>query len=111
MNVNLDKYWDEQKPTITVFGKEYAVDNDYKKVLGLQKFEADMATGKDVSREFLAFALVDGENAADDILAHKIPFAFFQTLYFGVTAAMTGQTYEDVKKAAKDAQKRATFRG
>lgn len=111
MNVNLDKYWDEQKPTITVFGQKYAVDNDYKKVLGMQKFESEMATGKDISREFLAFALVEGENAADDILAHKISFDFFQKIYYGVAAAMTGQTCEDVLKAAKDAQKRATFRG
>ncbi len=102
MNINLDKYFDTQKPSITVFGKTYPVDNDYKKVLAMQNM-SDLKADEDGVRQFLATALVGGEQAADEIMAHNIPFPAFQQLQTAVVAAMTGQSMEAVEKASKKA--------
>lgn len=109
MNINIDKYIDNSKPKVTIFGKDYEVDNDYKKVLGLQDFEAKAQIGEDISHEFLSYALVGGEKAADEILSHKFSFDFFQTIQMGVSGAMTNQTIDQIKKNAEDAQKKSTF--
>lgn len=112
MNVNLDKYYDTHRPTITLFGKEYAVDNDYKKTIGIQKVAEASMQSEDGVRKMLEYALVDGKKAADEVLTHPIPFGFFTTIQYGLVAAMTGQTYEQVKEAADaEIKRRASFRG
>ena len=100
MNINLDKYFDTQKPSITVFGKTYPVDNDYKKVLAMQSM-SDLKTDEDGVRQFLSSALTGGEQAADEIMAHSIPFPAFQQLQTAVVAAMTGKSMEEIETAAK----------
>lgn len=113
MNVNLDTYFDAQKPTVTVFGRAYEVDNDYKKVLAAQRKFTGIQPGADsgaLMRELLTDALTGGRQAAEDILAHNMPFAFWNLLQFGVLAAMTGKSVEQLRETARQAQTGATFR-
>lgn len=113
MNVDMDAYFDTQKPTIKVFGNAYEVDNDYKKVLAAQrKFAAPRsdADSDTIMRELLTDNLVGGKQAADEILAHDMPFAFWNLLQFGILAAMTGKTVEQLREAGEKAQKDAQFR-
>lgn len=113
MNIDLDAYFDLQKPTIKIFDKVYEVNNDYKKVLAAQqKFslprpDADSAA---VMRELLEDNLMGGQQAADEILAHDMPFAFWNLLQFGVLAAMTGRPVEQLREAAEKARNDASFR-
>lgn len=113
MNVDMDTYFDTQKPTIQLFGTVYEVDNDYKKVLAAQrKFSAPRPEmdSNTIMRELLIDNLVDGKKAADAILAHDMPFAFWRLLQFGILAAMTGQTVEQLREAAEKPQQDAQFR-
>lgn len=117
MNVNLDKFFDAQKPTITVFSKTYQVDNDYKKVIGIQAL--GMAIDKKGAqqdntgglRSFLEYSLVDGKAAADEILSHSFGFEFYNRIINGITAAMTGKTLEEVEEIKKAAMAGGRFPG
>lgn len=104
MNVNLDKYFDTQKPTITIFGKAYDVDNDYKKVLGVQGLAADLGNDVKSMKKFLTYSLVKGETAANEILSHSMPFPVLEKLQFAIVAAMTGEKMEEIEKQFKEAQ-------
>lgn len=112
MNVDLDAYFDTQKPTIKVFDTLYEVDNDYKKVLAAQrKFSAvrpETDSGA-VMRELLTDNLTGGKQAADEILAHDMPFAFWSLLQFGILAAMTGKTVGQLRESAEKVQRDAQF--
>jgi hypothetical protein len=110
MNINIDKYFDEHKPTVTIFGKSYEVDNDYKKVIGLQEFDDASRKGKDITRDYLEYALIGGKTSADDILAHDFSFEFFTNIQYGIMAAMTGKSLESVKQTA-ERQAAYSFRG
>lgn len=113
MNVDLDAYFDTQKPALTIFGHVYEVDNDYKKVLAAQRKFAAPHPGADsgeMMRELLTDNLVGGRQAADEILAHDMPFAFWNLLQFGVLAAMTGKTVDELREAAENARKEPSFR-
>ena len=113
MNVNLDQFFDAQKATFMIFGKVYEVDDDYKKVLGMEAFgktlDQQKDEVKDSLREFLIYALVDGEKAAGEILSHKISFSMYNTIINGITAAMTGRTIEEVESAKKEALENGRF--
>lgn len=117
MNVNLDKFFDSQKPGITLFGKTYQVDNDYKKVIGMEaigtSIDSKSNKGDDTGglRKFLEYSLIDGKNAADDILSHSFGFDFYNTIINGITAAMTGRTIEEVEKMKKEALSGGRFPG
>lgn len=102
MNINLDSYTEQLHPKITVFGKTYEVDSEYKKVMSLQNF-AENLQGDDSSamREFLAYTLCRGEAAADEILSHPMPFQLVQKLQIGVLAAMTGVPMETMEQQMK----------
>ena len=104
MNVNLDEFFDAQKPTITIFGKVYEVDNDYKKVLSVQTIANNLNGDVDTLGKFLSSALVDGKAAADEILSHNIPFPLIEKLVLGVTAVMTGKDMKVLEQAAKEAE-------
>lgn len=104
MNVNLDKYFDGQKPTITIFGKSYDVDNDYKKVLGVQELASGLENDVSSMKKFLTYALVGGEAAADEILSHSMPFPILEKLQFAVVAAMTGEHMEEIEKQFNEAR-------
>ncbi len=105
MKINLDSYYEEQKPTIVVFGKEYEVVNDYKKVLAFFKKKEQIQDTEESIKEFISFALVDGDKAASEILSNNFGFEFFQKIILGISACMTGQTIEQL-----EAQKDAGFR-
>lgn len=111
MNVNLDQFFEAQKPTITIFGKSYAVDDDYKKVVGMQQFgqKVDQTDETGGLHAMLEYVLVDGKAAADEILAHHFSFTVYSKIASALTAAMTGKPIEDVEKAAQDAQAGARF--
>ena len=104
MNVNLDEFFDAQKPTITIFGKVYEVDNDYKKVLSIQTMADHLEEDADSVNKFLSFALIGGKAAADEILSQGIPFPMFEKLVFAVTAVMTGKDMKMIEQAAKEAE-------
>ncbi|MFT8888623.1 MAG: hypothetical protein ABF449_05755 [Ethanoligenens sp.] len=113
MNVDMDAYFDTQKPTIKIFGNAYEVDNDYKKVLAAQRKFAAPRSDEDsgaIMRELLTDNLAGGKQAADEILAHDMPFAFWNLLQFGILAAMTGKTVEQLREAGEKSQKDAQFR-
>lgn len=111
MNIDLDKYIDRKRPTITIFGKAYDVDNDYKKVLGvfglIDRLKED---DPDSVKKFLSYALMGGEKAADEILSHAIPFPLFTKLQAAIVAAMTGREMKDIEKAMKQAEQAPSFR-
>lgn len=117
MNVNLDKFFDAQKPSVTLFGKTYQVDNDYKKVIGIQALGAAIdkkdAKQDDTGglRKFLEYSLIDGKAAADEILSHSFGFEFYNKIINGITAAMTGKTLEEVEKVKKAAMADGRFPG
>ena len=103
MNINLDQYVDQARPAITIFGKSYEVDSDFKKVLGMQKLASELKGDTDSIRSFLSFALAGGEAAADEILSHGMPFSLLQKLEIAVMAAMTGRQMEELEEqTAKD---------
>ena len=104
MKVNLDAYYEEQKPSIVVFGKEYGVVNDYKKVLAFFKKKEQIKDTEESIKEFISFGLVDGEKAANEILSNEFGFEFFQKIILGISACMTGQSIEVL-----EAQQAATF--
>lgn len=101
MNIDLSKYYDAQKPTITVFGKAYEVDDDHKKVLGFFQMRQKVKDDEDSFQKILSYVLVDGEKAAEEILSHKMSFSFLSKIVEGVTACMTGQSIEALEAAAK----------
>lgn len=103
MNVNLDKYFDTQKAAITLYGKEYEVDDDYKKVLGMQALQASLKDDEKSARKFLQYALVD-PGAVDEILLHPMSFRNFEALQYGISAAMTGKTFDEIKQQSEAAQ-------
>lgn len=112
MNIDLDKYVDQKRPAITIFGKTYDVDNDYKKVVGVFGFIDKLKEDDPNSiKKFLSYALVDGEKAADEILSHNIPLPLFEKLQVAIVAAMTGKKMEDIEKAIKQAEEMPSFRG
>lgn len=102
MNVNLDLCTEQCTPKITVFGKEYEVDSDYKKVISLQSF-AEKLKGDDMSvmRAFLAYTLCGGDAAADEILSHPMPFKLVQKLQVGILSAMTDMPMERMEEQMK----------
>lgn len=99
----------ESKPCVTIFGKSYEVDSDFKKVLGMQRFASELKGDIDSIRKFLAFTLAGGEAAADEILSHSMPFSLLQKLEVAVLAAMTGKKPEELEGQVEKAQK-STFR-
>lgn len=110
MNIDLDQYIDQKKPTITIFGKSYDVCDDYKKVLGVMGLLTGLKEdGPDAARKFLSYALAGGEKAADEILSHAIPFPLFLKLQTAVISAMTGKRMEDVEKTVKRAEQTPSF--
>ena len=112
MNIDLDKYIDQRRPTITIFGKVYDVDNDYKKVLGVFGFiDRLKEDDPDSVKKFLSYALMDGENAADDILSHNMPFPLFEKLQAAIVAAMTGREMKEIERAMKQAEQAPSFPG
>ena len=106
MNVNLDKYFDDQKPTITVNGKEYEVDNDYRKVMGFMQMKDKLGDDESVEslKKMVAYGLVGGKKTADEIFSQKFSFQFLTHLIIGMAACMTGQSMESL-----EAQMGSTF--
>lgn len=104
LNIDLDRYADQARPAVTIFGKSYEVDSDFKKVLGLQRFASELKGDADSIRSFLAFALADGEAAADEILSHSMPFPLLQKLEVAVMAAMTGKEMSELEEPPEKAQ-------
>lgn len=103
MNINLDKYFDSQKPTITVFGKDYEVNNDYKKTL---EFQAAAKTATDNEEDIVrVFHIALKPEDVAEILAHNFSFEFFSKLILGITAAMTGRTIEELEGQVGDFRK------
>ena len=98
LNIDLDRYADRTRPAVTIFGKSYEVDSDFKKVLGMQRFASDLKGDADSIRSFLAFALTGGESAADEILSHSMPFPLLQKLEVAVMAAMTGKEMSELEE-------------
>ncbi|WP_411677894.1 hypothetical protein [Caproicibacter sp.] len=109
MNINLDEYLDEMRPCVTIFGKSYEVDSDFKKVLSMQRFASDLKGDADSIHQFLAFSLIGGETAADEILSHPMPFSVLQKLEIAVMAAMTGKKPEELE-GQLDTEKKPSFR-
>lgn len=104
LNINLDDYIEQAKPSITIFGKSYEVDSDYKKVLGMQRFASDLKDDSDSIRKFLSFCLMGGDTAADEILSHGMPFPLIQKLEVAIMAAMTGKKPEELEEQMGKAQ-------
>lgn len=102
MNINLDSCAEQCRPQITVFGKSYEVDNDYKKVMSLQRFAEDLK-GDDASviRDFLSYTLCEGETAANEILSHAMSFQLMQKLQIGILAAMTDVPMKTMEQQMK----------
>lgn len=98
LNINLDQYADQSRPAVTIFGKSYEVDSDFKKVLSMQRFASELKGDADSIRSFLSFALAGGEAAADEILSHSIPFSLLQKLEVAVMAAMTGKEMSELEE-------------
>lgn len=113
MKVNVDKFFDSQKPTITVFGKEYQVDDDYKKVIGMNKYgeTVDKSAEDGGLRALIEYALVDGKAAADEILSHNFSFAFYQKLNAAVQSAMSGKPIEEIEENIRKAETSGRFQG
>jgi hypothetical protein len=103
LNINLDQYTDQVRPSVTIFGKSYEVDSDFKKVLEMQRFASELKGDADSIRSFLSFSLADGEAAADEILSHSIPFSLLQKLEIAVMAAMTGKQMEELEEQMEKA--------
>lgn len=103
LNINLDQYADQVRPSVTIFGKSYEVDSDFKKVLEMQRFASELKGDADSVRSFLSFSLVNGEAAADEILSHSIPFSLLQKLEVAVMAAMTGKPLEELEEQMEKA--------
>ena len=57
----------------------------------------------------MEYSLIDGKQAADEILSHKFNFKMYKKITTGVTAAMTGQSIDEVEKAAQDAKAGGRF--
>lgn len=106
MKINLDQFFDDQKPEVQLFGKVYDVDNDVKTVLAFQKASKTLTDDMESIESFLGMAV--GKEAAKEILDHKFNFAFLQKIIKGITACMTGKGMEEVEKAAVSFQKQAT---
>ncbi len=98
LNIDLDRYTDQTRPAVTIFGKSYEVDSDFKKVLSMQRFASDLKGDADSIRSFLSFSLTGGEAAADEILSHSIPFSLLQNLEIAVMAAMTGKEMSELEE-------------
>jgi len=109
LNIRLDDYLEESRPCITIFGKSYEVDSDFKKVLDMQHFASELKGDFDSIRKFLSFTLAGGEAAADEILSHSMPFSLLQKLEVAVLAAMTGKKPEELEGQVEKSQK-STFR-
>lgn len=103
MNIDLDRYADQARPAVTIFGRSYEVDSDFKKVLGMQRFASELKGDADSIRSFLAFALTGGEAAADEILSHSMPFSLLQKLEVAVMAAMTGKEMGELEEQMEKA--------
>ena len=103
MNINLDKYVDQARPAITIFGKSYEVDSDFKKVLSMQSFASELKSDADSICSFLSFALKDGRTAAEEILSHNMPFSLLQKLEVAVMAAMTGKEMNELEEQIEKA--------
>lgn len=101
MNINLDKYYDAHKPTITIFGKPYEVENDHKKVLAFFKGRSGLKDDEDDIKQVLANGLVGGEKAAEEILTKKLPFSFLMKIIEGLTGCMTDKSIEELEAAEK----------
>ncbi len=107
MNITLDDYMNESQPRVTIFGKSYEVESDFRKVLGMQRFASGLKGDIDSIRKFLAFTLAGGETAADEILSHNMSFSLLQKLEIAVLAAMTGKKPEELEGQVGKAQKSA----
>lgn len=105
MNIDLSKYFDEHKPTITVFGKEYEVENDCKKVLAFFKLQDSAPDDEKGVKGILAAGLVDGEKAADEIMSHPMPFVFMTKIISAISVCVSGaSSIEQLEANAKKAQ-------
>lgn len=86
-----DRFSDE-KPSITIKGKNYIVDDSMANVF---KFE-EMA-GKGNKGALEAVKLVIGKEAFDEIGVDKMSIGNFRTFMVALLASMQGLTYEDAE--------------
>ena len=89
----------DNHPQLKIGNKLYTVDDRKKTWDKIQEVQADDSVA-DKDKEILNLAL--GEKEAEEILANDLTVEGFANLTFYIMAAITGEDFDDLKKAASE---------
>ena len=93
----------DNHPQLKIGDKLYIVDDRKSTWDKIQAIQADDSIeGKEQDEEILILAL--GEKAVDELVTPEISFQGFNALVFYVMAAITGEDYDELVQAAKNAK-------
>lgn len=89
----------DNHPQLKIGNKLYTVDDRKKTWDKIQEVQADDSVA-DKDKEILNLAL--GEKETEEILANDLTVEGFANLTFYIMAAITGEDFDDLKKAASE---------